>query len=96
MEDADGLEMGAGGGVAGFRAGAAAVPVYERYSRSMNFNPGSLGFLLALVLAGPGLLAHSGLWQVPIEGAATAAVLCLVDWAFDWPDEPGGAKPTSP
>ena len=63
------------------------VPLYERFSRSMNFNPGSLGFLLALILAGPGLLSHSGLWQVPIEGAATAAVLCLVDRAFDRLDE---------
>jgi hypothetical protein len=58
------------------------VPLYHRYSRSMNFDPGSAGFLLVLVLAGPGLLSHSGLWQVPIEGAATAAVLCLIDRAF--------------
>ena len=71
------------------------VPIYERYSRSMNFNPGSLGFLLALVLAGPGLLSHSGLWQVPIEGAATAAVLCLVDRAFDPSRELDDAKLTS-
>ncbi len=71
------------------------VPVYERFSRSMDFNPGSPGFLLALVIAGPGLLSHSGLWQVPIEGAATAAVLCLVDRAFDRPEEAGDAKPTA-
>jgi hypothetical protein len=67
------------------------VPLYNRYSRSMNFDPGSLGFLLALVLAGPGLLSHAGLWQVPIEGAATAAVLCLVERAFNRPDEPAAA-----
>jgi hypothetical protein len=71
------------------------VPLYERFSRSMNFNPGSPGFVLALILAGPGLLSHSGLWQVPIEGAVTAAVLCLVDRAFDRPAEAADAKQPS-
>ena len=66
------------------------VPFYERYSRSMSFVPGTMGFVLALILAGPGLLSHSGLWQVPIEGAVTGAVLCLVDRAFDRPAEPNG------
>ena len=68
------------------------LPLYDRFSRSMNFDPGSLGFLLTLVLAGPGLLSHSGLWQVPIEGAATAVVLCLIDRAFDRPAEQVEAK----
>ena len=68
------------------------VPVYERYSRSMNFDPGSPGFVLALLLAGPGLLSHAGLWQVPIEGAVTASVLCLVDRAFDREDTPADTK----
>jgi hypothetical protein len=71
------------------------VPLYERFSRSMNFNPGSPGFLLALILAGPGLLSHSGIWQVPVEGAATAAVLCLVDRAFDRPEDTTEAKVSS-
>ena len=59
------------------------VPLYNEFSRYLNFNPGSLGFLLVIILAGPGLLWHAGLWQVPLEGAATAAVLCLIDRAFD-------------
>ena len=68
------------------------VPVYARYSRSLDFDPGSPGFLLALVLAGPGLLWHAGLWQVPVEGAATAAALCLVDRAFDRSAEAPASK----
>jgi hypothetical protein len=38
------------------------------------------------------LLWHAGLWQVPVEGAATAAALCLVDRAFDSSAEAPASK----
>jgi hypothetical protein len=52
---------------------------------SANFKPdgGVIGSLMALTLFAPDTLRHAGLWQVPIEGAAIAAVLCLVDRAFN-------------
>jgi hypothetical protein len=33
----------------------------------------------------PNALRRAGIWQAPIGGAAIAAVLCLVDRAFDRP-----------
>src|SRR5688500_9465065 len=30
------------------------VPLYHRYMGVLNFNPGSFGFILVLILAGPG------------------------------------------
>jgi hypothetical protein len=40
----------------------------------------------SFVFNGPGLMWRSGWWQTPIEGAVIAAVLCLVDCAFN-PDQ---------
>jgi len=50
--------------------------------------PGSLQqgpayFLSSFVFVGPDAMWRSGWWQVPIEGAGIAAVLCLVDRAFN-------------
>ena len=44
-------------------------------------------------LAAPSALRYGGLWQVPIEGAAMAAVLCLVDRAFNPAAGVSGAAP---
>jgi hypothetical protein len=40
-------------------------------------------FLSSFVFAGPDAMWRSGWWQTPIEGAGIAAVLCLVDRAFN-------------
>ena len=40
------------------------------------------GYVFKAVLVAPSVLRLSGLWQVPIEGAATGAVLSLIDRAF--------------
>jgi len=47
--------------------------------------PGSaLAYLLSsFVFAGPQAIWSSGWWQAPIDGAGVAAVLCLVDRAFN-------------
>jgi len=68
------------------------IPVYDRIFNSGAWNRGPLGFLLAIVLAGPGVIRDSGMWHAPVEGAATAAVLCLVDRAFNRPAEASDAK----
>jgi hypothetical protein len=44
---------------------------------------GVMGFFIIALFSAPDTLRHAGLWQVPIEGAAIAAVLCLVDRAFN-------------
>jgi hypothetical protein len=44
---------------------------------------GALGFFLTAIFGAPDVLRHAGLWQAPIEGAAIAAILCLVDRAFN-------------
>jgi hypothetical protein len=53
--------------------------------------PGSLQqgpayFLSSFVFEGPEAIWRSGWWQAPIEGATVAAVLCLVDRAFNRAD----------
>ena len=48
---------------------------------------GVLGLAFRVVLLAPTLLRRAGIWYLPIEGAAMAAVLCLVDRAFDRPPE---------
>jgi hypothetical protein len=68
------------------------IPMYDRLSGSGAWNEGPLGFLLAIILAGPSVIRDSGLWHAPVEGAVTAAVLCLVDRAFDRPAEASDAK----
>jgi hypothetical protein len=45
-------------------------------------------FLGSFVFAGPEAMWRSAPWQAPIEGASVAAVLCLVDRAFN----PDGSK----
>lgn len=57
-----------------------------------------IAFFLSALLAAPDALRRAGFWQVPIEGAAIAAVLCLVDRAFN-PDggpAPDGSIPSVP
>lgn len=48
---------------------------------------GLLGLVFRVVLLAPTLLRRAGIWYLPVEGAAMAAVLCLVDRAFDRPAE---------
>jgi hypothetical protein len=51
---------------------------------------GALGFFLMAIFGTPDVLRHAGVWQAPIEGAAIAAILCLVDRAFN--SLPSGAS----
>lgn len=55
----------------------------------------TLGFTFQVILMGPDALRRAGLWQVPIEGAATAMMLCLVDRAFDRPGASPEARPSA-
>ena len=55
---------------------------------------GLLGLGFRVVLLAPTLLRRTGLWHLPIEGAAMAAVLCLVDRAFDRPAEGAATNAT--
>jgi hypothetical protein len=66
--------------------------VYDRFTGSGAWNQGPLGFLATITLAGPWVIRDSGMWHAPVAGAATAAVLCLVDRAFDRPADPFEAK----
>jgi hypothetical protein len=43
---------------------------------------GTLGTISTMIFQGAEAVRRSGLWQAPIDGAATAAILCLVDRAF--------------
>lgn len=54
---------------------------------------GPIHIVLEALLAAPSALRYGGLWQVPIEGAAMAAVLCLVDRAFNPAAGVSGAAP---
>ncbi len=54
--------------------------VWPRWNSLMD---GALGFFLMAIFGTPDVLRHAGLWQAPIEGAAIAATLCLVDRAFN-------------
>ena len=53
---------------------------------------GPIAYLLLAFWTAPNALRLAGIWQAPIAGAATAAVLCLVDRAFNRPVEAGDAK----
>ena len=46
---------------------------------------GPLGYLLLAFWTAPNALRRAGIWQAPIGGALTAALLCLVDHAFNRP-----------
>jgi hypothetical protein len=48
---------------------------------------GPLAYFLLVFWTAPNALRLAGTWQAPIGGAATAAVLCLVDQAFNRPAE---------
>jgi hypothetical protein len=53
-----------------------------------------LGYLLLAFWTAPNALRRSGIWQAPVGGATIAAVLCLVDRAFDRPaDAPEAQTP---
>jgi hypothetical protein len=76
------LWLAAGAGV-GF---ALIMLLAEANTAWINWNApvtGAIHFFLEALLAAPSALRYGGLWQVPIEGAAMAAVLCLVDRAFN-------------
>jgi hypothetical protein len=55
---------------------------------------GPLGYLLLTFWTAPNALRLSGIWQAPVGGALTAAVLCLVDRAFNRPAEDNDVKPS--
>ena len=55
--------------------------IFERLSGSMQQGPAY--FLSSFVLTGPATIWNSGWWQAPIDGAGVAAVLSLVDRAFN-------------
>ena len=58
--------------------------VFGKLTGSMQQGPAY--FLSSFVFAGPEAMWRSGPWQAPLEGASVAAVLCLIDRAFN-PDE---------
>jgi len=52
------------------------------------------GLALTNVLVGSAeVVRKTGIWQAPVDGAVTAAVLCLVDRAFHRPAEPAQSAP---
>jgi hypothetical protein len=54
---------------------------------------GPISYLLLAFWTAPNALRLAGIWQAPIGGAVTAAVLCLVDRAFNRPaDAPGSPE----
>jgi hypothetical protein len=53
-------------------------------------------FLNSFVFAGPDAMWRSGPWQAPMEGAVVAAVLCLVDRAFNPDESTIAARPREP
>ena len=55
--------------------------IFERLTGSMQ--QGLAYFLSLFVFTAPEAIWRSGWWQTPIEGAGIAAVLCLVDRAFN-------------
>ena len=55
--------------------------IFERLTGSMQQGPAY--FLSSFVLTGPATIWNSGWWQAPIDGAGIAAVLSLVDRAFN-------------
>jgi hypothetical protein len=53
---------------------------------------GPMAYLLLAFWTAPNALRLAGAWQAPIGGALTAAVLCMVDRAFNRPEESGAAR----
>ena len=53
---------------------------------------GALSYLLLAFWTAPNALRLAGIWQAPVGGALAAAVLCLVDRAFNRPAEETDAK----
>jgi hypothetical protein len=55
---------------------------------------GPISYALLAFWTAPNALRLAGIWQAPVGGAATAAILCLVDRAFNRPEEETAAKPS--
>jgi hypothetical protein len=55
---------------------------------------GPVSFLLLALWTAPNALRQAGIWQAPTGGALVAAVLCLVDRAFNPPAEEADVKPS--
>jgi hypothetical protein len=55
---------------------------------------GPISYALLAFWTAPNALRLAGIWQAPVGGAATAAILCLVDRAFNRPEEEADAKPS--
>jgi hypothetical protein len=53
---------------------------------------GPIAYLLLVFWTAPNALRLAGVWQAPIGGAVTAVVLCLVDRAFNRPNEASDAR----
>lgn len=53
----------------------------DRVAASIHHGMGDL--IYSLFLAGPAAVWSWGWWQAPVDGAAVAAVLCLIDRAFN-------------
>jgi hypothetical protein len=56
---------------------------------------GPLSYLLLAFWTAPNALRLAGIWQAPVGGALIAAVLCLVDRAFNRPAEEPGGNPSA-
>jgi hypothetical protein len=57
---------------------------------------GPISYALLAFWTAPNALRLAGIWQAPAGGAATAAILCLVDRAFNRPKEAADAAKPSP
>ena len=55
---------------------------------------GPLSYVLLAFWTAPNALRLAGIWQAPVGGAVIAAVLCLVDRAFNRAAEEPGANPS--
>jgi hypothetical protein len=64
---------------------------YERIPTAGALSQGAWAVLVALIV-GVDLVRDSGSWEVPVHGAITAVVLCLVDRAFNQPADAAEAK----
>ena len=68
-------------------AGAALFPALIIFGAAVSQNwpaahSGLPQTIADMIFGGAAAVRRAGLWQAPIDGAATAAVLCLVDRAF--------------
>jgi hypothetical protein len=62
-------------------------------TRLISVQPGGFeAFLFGAVLKPADVLAGKNLWQAPVDGAVTGAVLCLVDRAFAGADKAAEPK----